>query len=94
MKFHTGGGEKHSNLSLGLGSVSGEFAQANHFVLPGCPFVRSIGQDVSDGMGFVWLPNQTPYYVKKGAYVQVECEDSDKIFASRIHEHVPFFNHR
>ena len=94
LKFHTGGGEKHSNLSLGLGSVSGEFAQANHFVLPGCPFVRSIGQDVSDGMGFVWLPNQTPYYVKKGAYVQVECEDSDKIFASRIHEHVPFFNHR
>ena len=94
LKFHTGGGERHSNMSLGLGSVSGDFGTANHFVLQGCPFVRSIGQDVADGMGFIWLPGQTPFYVKKGARAKVVCNESDKIFASKVHEYVPFFNHR
>ena len=34
-------------------SVCFHFSDANHFVLPGCPYVRSIGQDVADGISFV-----------------------------------------
>jgi hypothetical protein len=34
-------------------SLCFHFSDANHFLLPGCPYVRSIGQDVADGMSFV-----------------------------------------
>jgi len=81
LRFHTGGGQRDSNLALGF--------QA-HFVLSGCPFLQTIGQDVADGMSFVWKPGELPFFVKKGAKMFVDRDEGAKIYASRVHEFVPF----
>ena len=47
LRFHTGGGQRDSNMALGFQATE-NFSDAHHFVLPGCPFVRSIGQDVAN----------------------------------------------
>ena len=52
-----------SSDSIGL--CDDIFGDSNHFILSGCPFVRSVGVDVQEnGFGFVWLPGQLPFYVK------------------------------
>lgn len=62
MKFHTGGGTLNSSNSIGL--RDDVFGNSNHFILDGCPFVRSVGIDVQkNGCGFVCLPGQLPFYV-------------------------------
>ena len=65
IRFHIGGGQRDSNLSLGFQAVE-NFSDANYFVLPGYPFVRSIGQDVADGMSFVWMPGELPFMSRRG----------------------------
>ena len=68
-------------------------SDANHFVLPGWPFVRSIGQDVADGMSFAWMPGELPFYAKKGAQMFVDRDENSKIDASRVREqYAPFFH--
>ena len=55
LRFHTGGGTRNSSNSIGLRDDI--FGTSNHFILDGCPFVRSVGVDVQqNGFGFVWLP--------------------------------------
>ena len=91
--FTLGGGQRDSNLALGFQAVE-NFSDANHFVLPCCPFVQSIGRDVADGMSFVWMPGEPPFYVKKGAKMFVDCDEGSKFHASRVHEHVSFFTQK
>ncbi len=63
LKFHTGGGTMNSSNSILL--RDDVFGNSNHFILDGCPFVRSVGVDVQrNGFGFVWLPGQLPFYVR------------------------------
>ena len=90
LKFHTGGGTLKSSDSIGL--CDDIFGDSNHFILSGCPFVRSVGVDVQEsGFGFVWLPGQLPFYVKDPSQCVFTCEESDKIYSSRVSENVPFF---
>ena len=44
LRFHTGGGTRNSSDSIGLRDDI--FGTSNHFILDGCPFVRSVGVDV------------------------------------------------
>jgi len=90
LKFHTGGGTLKSSDSIGL--CDDIFGDSNHFILSGCPFVRSVGLDVQEsGFGFVWLPGQLPFYVKDPSQCVFTCEESNKIYSSRVSENVPFF---
>ena len=90
LKFHTGGGTMNSSDSIGL--CDDIFGKSNHFILDGCPFVRSVGVDVQEnGFGFVWLPGQLPFYVRDPSSCSLTCQESNKIYASRIAENVPFF---
>ncbi len=90
LKFHTGGGTLNSSDSIGL--CDDIFGKSNHFILDGCPFVRSVGVDVQEnGFGFVWLPGHLPFYVKNPAECSLSCQESNKIYASKVAENVPFF---
>ena len=89
LKFHTGGGTRNSSNAIGLRDDI--FGSSNHFILEGCPFVRSVGVDVQEnGFGFVWLPGQLPFYVKDPLKCKIECPEENKIFASKASENVPF----
>ena len=63
----------------------------NHFALDSCPFVCSVGLDVSNGMGFLWLPNQLPCYIKDCNQFQFQTDESNLIRASRVEQYVPYF---
>ena len=90
LRFHTGGGTRNSSNSIGLRDDI--FGTSNHFILDGCPFVRSVGVDVQqNGFGFVWLPGQLPFYIKDPSNYKIETPESNKIYASRVAENVPFF---
>ena len=90
LRFHTGGGTRNSSDAIGLRDDI--FGTSNHFILDGCPFVRSVGVDVQqNGFGFVWLPGQLPFYIKDPSNCKIESPESNKIYASRVAENVPFF---
>ena len=90
LRFHTGGGTRNSSDSIGLRDDI--FGTSTHFILDGCPFVRSVGVDVQqNGFGFVWLPGQLPFYIKDPSNCKIESPESNKIYASRVAENVPFF---
>ena len=90
LRFHTGGGTRNSSNSIGLRDDI--FGTSNHFILDNCPFVRSVGVDVQqNGFGFVWMPGQLPFYIKDPSNCKIETPDSNKIYASRVAENVPFF---
>ena len=90
LRFHTGGGTRNSSDSIGLRDDI--FGTSNHFILDGCPFVRSVGVDVQqNGFGFVWLPGQLPFYIQDPSKCKIESPETNKIYASRVAENVPFF---
>ena len=92
LKFSTGGGEKASSQTVGLRDSSGFLSDANHFLLESCPLVRSIGLDVEQGgLGFVWMPNSLPYFVRDPSKCNITCDESNKFYASRVSQNVPFF---
>ena len=92
LRFSTGGGHKNSSQSLGFRDQGGLFGDANHFILNECPIVRSIGLDVEkNGLGFVWLPGSMPFYVRDPSTCEIKCKESNKFYASRVHQYVPFF---
>ena len=92
LRFSTGGGKRDSSDAIGLRDREGIFQEANHFALDSCPFVRSVGLDVSDGMGFLWLPNQLPCYIKACNQFQFQTDESNLIRASRVDQYVPYFS--
>ena len=95
LKFSTGGGEKCSFGTSGLRDNSGFFSDANHFLLESCPLVRSIGLDVEKGgLGFVWMPNSFPYFVRDPSKCDITCDESNKFYAPRVSQYVPFFKNQ
>ena len=91
LKFHTGGGSTR-NSSDAIGLRDDFCGESNHFILDGCPFVRSVGVVVQkNGFGFVWLPDQLPFYVKDPSKCKIVSPEDNKIYASRVSENVPFF---
>ena len=95
LKFSTGGGEKASSQTVGLRDSSGFLSDANHFLLESCPLVRSIGLDVEQGgFGFVWMPNSLPYFVRDPSKCNIMCDESNKFYASRVSQNVPFFKNQ
>ena len=95
LKFSTGGGEKSSSQTVGLRDSSGFLNDANHFLLESCPLVRSIGLDVEKGgLGFVWMPNSLPYFVRDPSKCNITCDESNKFYASRVSQNVPFFKNQ
>ena len=94
-KFSMGGGEKCSSQTIGLRDNSGLLSDAIHFLLESCPLVRSIGLDAEKGgLCFVWMPNFLPYFVKDPSNFDITYDESNKFYASRVSQHVPFFKSR
>ena len=86
-KLSTGGGDKCSSKTS-----SGFLSDAIHFLLESCPSVRSIGLDAEKGgFGFVWMPNSLPYFVRDASNFDITYDESNKFYASRVSQHVPFF---
>ena len=95
IKFSTGGGQKNSSQTIGLRDNAGFLNDANHFLLESCPLVRSIGLDVEKGgLGFVWMPNSLPYFVRDPSKCDITCDESNKFYASRVSQYVPFFKNQ
>lgn len=92
LRFATGGGRRDSSKALGFHDQDGVFGDANHFILDSCPCLRSVGLDVRDGLGFVWLPGQLPFYVKDCSKFKYSCDESNLVRANRVEENVPFFS--
>ena len=85
LRFTTGGGNRDSSDAIGLkDKEEGVFKEANHFVLESCPFVRLVGLDISSGMGFLWLPNQLPCYIKDCSKFQYKPNEENRIRATRV----------
>ena len=54
--------------------------------------VRSIGLDVEqNGLGFIWLPGSLPFLVRDPSKCQLNCDEENKFYASRVSQNVPFF---
>ena len=57
--------------------------------------VRSFGLDVEKGgLGFVWMPNSCPYFVRDPSKCDITRDESNKFYASRVSQHVPFFKNQ
>ena len=71
---------------------SGFLSDANHFLLESCPLVRSIGLNVEKGgLGFGWMPNSFPYFVRDPSKCDITRDELNKFYASRVSQYVPFF---
>ena len=67
-----------------------KFGAYEHRILESCPIARSLGEIVSSGRPFVWLPGELPYFAESGNDLQVKCRGR-KLIADRIEENVPVF---
>jgi hypothetical protein len=85
LKFSTGGGQKDSSQTIGLRDREGFLNDASHFLLESCPLVRSVGLDVEvSGLGFVWMPNSFPYFVRDPSKCDIMRDESNKFYASKV----------
>eukprot|EP00435_Cladocopium_sp_Y103_P014697 s1958_g3.t1 len=95
LKFSTGGGIRNSSEAVRLrGEQSGD---GIFYALPECPAALSLGQQVNEqGKGWVWFPNQLPFFIKpeRLADVTFHCPESAKIYADRVVENVPILHER
>ena len=71
IRFETGNGTTNSTESFSFhGSSFGTF---EHRILDNCPIARSLGEVVSSGRPFIWLPNELPFFGDSVEKVQVAC---------------------
>eukprot|EP00435_Cladocopium_sp_Y103_P013784 s3013_g3.t1 len=56
-----------------------------------CPIVRSLGQIVSSGKPFMWLPNELPYFAMSPDDVQISADKCRLHYADRVDDFVPVF---
>ena len=88
IRFETGNGTTNSTESFSFhGSSFGTF---EHRILDNCPIARSLGEVVSSGRPFIWLPNELPFFGESVEKVQVACV-GQRLTADRIEENVPVF---
>ena len=88
IKFETGNGVTNSTECFNFHGSN--FGAYEHRILDSCPIARSLGEIVSSGRPFVWMPGELPYFAENGKSLRVKCS-GNKIFADRIEENVPIF---
>lgn len=88
IKFETGNGVTNSTECFNFHGCN--FGMYEHRILESCPVARSLGEIVSSGRPFIWLPGELPYFVENGKDLQVTCRGK-KLSADRIEENVPIF---
>ena len=67
------------------------FGVYEYRILDSCPIARSLGEIVSSGRPFVWMPGEMPYIAESGESLRIKCR-GNKLVADRIEENVPIFN--
>ena len=72
-----------------VGDRFGKFQR--HGVLEDCPIVRFLGQMVSSGKPFIWLPNELPYFAMSSGDVQISAEKCKLHYVDRVDDFVPIF---
>ena len=87
IKVETGNGSYTADTCVSMNGSS--FGQANFSVMQDCPFVRSLGQIVSSGKPFVWLPNQLPFFCQENDCLQIAFDSTKVHTASRVEDFVP-----
>lgn len=83
LRFSTGGSIRNSSEAVRLRGESGE---GIFYALPECPAALSLGQQVNEqGKGWVWFPNQLPFFIKPERLAEVvfHCPASAKVYADR-----------
>jgi hypothetical protein len=76
---------------LGIAVKLSAFEESNQerdifSALPECPAALSLGQQVNEqGKGWVWFPNQLPFFIKPERLAEVvfHCPASAKVYADR-----------
>jgi hypothetical protein len=88
--FSTGGGEHGSKRTIGFHSTT--WGDSSTYLLESCPLVRSQGLNVNGlNRPYIWLPNHKPFYVLDPTKLKIECDESNKLYADRVQENVPYF---
>ena len=88
-KFETGNGAFTSDTCVDLQGES--FGQARFNVMNDCPLVRSLGQIVSSGKPFIWMPGEMPFFANSSDDVQIAADESQLLFAQRVEDFGPIF---
>lgn len=88
IKFETGNGITNSTECFSFHGSN--FGAYEHRILDSCPVARSLGEVVSNGHPFIWMPGELPFFVESVADLQIRCKGR-KLVANRIEENVPVF---
>lgn len=89
IRFETGNGTYTSSTCVELEGST--FGQAKYSMMDDCPIVRSLGQIVSSGRPFVWMPDQLPFFANSTNDVQIAADESQIHYANRVDDFVPIF---
>ena len=88
IKFETGNGVTNSTECFHF--HSSKFGAYEHRILDSYPIARSLGEIVSSGRPFVWMPGEMPYFAESGESLRIRCK-GNKLVADRVEENVPIF---
>ena len=88
-RFETGNGTFISHTCIELQGES--FGQARFNMMNDCPLVRSLGQIVSSGKPFVWMPGECKFFANSCDDVQIAADESQIHHAQRVEDFVPVF---
>ena len=88
IKFETGNGVTNSTECFNFHGSN--FGAYEHRILDSCPIARSLGEIVSSGRPFVWMPGEMPYFAESGESLRSRCK-GNKLVADRVEENVPVF---
>ena len=88
-KFETGNRTFTSDTCVELQAES--FGQARFNMMNDCPLVRSLGQIVSSGKPFLWMPGELPFFANSCSDVQIAADESQVHHAQRVEDFVTIF---
>ena len=87
--FETGNGKTTSGSVLYTSGST--FGDSRSYMLPNCPVVRSMGEIVSSGMPFLWMPGKLPMFLQSSDAIQYSLDASKVLEAHKVEDHVPIF---
>eukprot|EP00435_Cladocopium_sp_Y103_P018472 s2405_g4.t1 len=88
INFETGNGTTRSTEQFPV--HGSKFGTYEHWILDDCPIARSLGEVVSKGLPFIWMPGELPYFAENADSVKIKCK-GQRLFADRVEENVPIF---
>ena len=88
ISFETGNGTTKSMEQFPL--HGSKFGTYEHRILDDCPIARSLGEMVSKGLPFIWMPGELPYFAQNADSVKINCK-GQRLWADRVEENVPIF---